>query len=288
MLVGRAGRNGCPQLGAMQIFINLLCLREKTKNPSRQAAAKEKGAESPPLCDQELRKIALPYQGTIFRRPFFFLLLDSFEALSSALCVPSVLLASVLCEPSVAAAAAFAGCSLPVPAAGASGFAGCSLPAPAVAAFPEGSVAGGVAGAVAPLASPAAGGCVDAGAAASGAGVTSAAGAAPPGVTVSTTAVLRAPPGPPSCDLLPPLKMSMPEASDSGSRFGAPFFADATISLCGPERTRASGFFTKPSRCRGALCSAVIHATALGSGCGTGTLNATNLFFAFWAKLESG
>src|ERR1700687_4120817 len=157
MLVGRAGRNGCPQLGAMQIIVELRCLRGTIRNPCRQAAAKEKGAESPPLCDQELRKIALPYQGTIFRRPFFFLLLDSFEALSSALCVPSVLLASVLCEPSVAAAAAFAGCSLPVPAAGASGFAGCSLPAPAVAAFPAGAVAGGVGGAGWPLGSPSAG-----------------------------------------------------------------------------------------------------------------------------------
>src|SRR5258707_6563153 len=98
------------------------------------------------------------------------------------------------------------------------------------------------------------------------------------------------PPVPPSCDLPPPpLNISVADVvSASGSRFGAPDFADAMISPCGAVRTSAKGFFTSPSRLRGVFCSAVIQATALGSGCGTGTLNVTNLPFAFTAKSDSG
>src|SRR5579859_1959955 len=171
------------------------------------------------------------YQGMIFFRPFFFLLLDSFlgSSLPSGFADPSVLLASV---PFVAAESAFAGCSL--------------SEAAAVFGLESSAAVGGFA----TPAAPGAGGCVAAGAvlsplAAAGAAALSgvaagvpsvagadsaAAGAAPPGVTVSTTAVLPAPP-PPSCDLLPPFKISMPESlSDSGCKFGRPLLAEAIIS----------------------------------------------------------
>src|SRR5712672_514262 len=214
------------------------------------AATNEKAGFCP-LFPAPRKCLLLRYQGTTFLSPFFFLLLDSFleSFLSSVLCEASVLLASAPCASPLVAESAFAGCSLPVP----------------LVASVDGLVVGDAAAAsgVDP-AGPGAEGVPSAGVALSVAG-----GATPPGVTVSTTAVFLAPPdpAPPSCDLPPPLNMSVAEVvSASGSSVGAPDFADATISPCGAVRTSASGFFTSPSRLRGVFCSAVIHATALGSG----------------------
>src|SRR6516164_7756862 len=114
-----------------------------------------------------------------------------------------------------------------------------------------------------------------------------------PGVAISTTAVLPGallPPPTPICALPPPVSTSADSApSDSGSIFGAPVFAAVMRSWLGPEWTSAIGpLLTNPGCSRGAAASACIHASALGSGCGTGTPKATSFFLASPTSGESG
>src|SRR5712664_3999966 len=107
----------------------------------------------------------------------------------------------------------------------------------------------------------------------------------PPGVTVATIPV----PVPVFLVWSPPAKMSTPaEVSDSGSNVGFPT-REATCSSCpGPVLKNPRGFLTRLVRGRGAFCSAVIHATAFGSGCGTGAPSAFNRPFASGTRGDSG
>src|SRR5205814_850114 len=149
--------------------------------------------------DQDLRPAAKPYQGKIFFRPFFFLLVDSF--LLSLLDFPSCAAASVLAASLVCPAAAgvspvlLGSAGWPV-AAGVASVLGVVSAVP----FAEFSVVGGAFGspvAAGPASPP------------SVAGVTlSALLVVPlvlPGVTVATIPVVVAP-----CDGLPPLNISIP------------------------------------------------------------------------------
>src|SRR5882672_2413806 len=107
----------------------------------------------------------------------------------------------------------------------------------------------------------------------------------PPGVTVATIPV----PVPDFLVWSPPIKMSTPvDVSDSGSNVGFPT-REATCSSCpGPVLKNLIGFLTRLVLGRGAFCSAVIHATAFGSGCGTGAPSAFNRSFASGTRGDSG
>jgi len=201
--------------------------------------------------------------------PFFFLLLDSFwspESVELELCELSAAVPSAFCAGAEASPAVFES-EVPVVVVVFTGF-----------AFASGA-AGGEAGVAAAFGSPAAPGLAEvpsAGAAAGGSPapleLPSALPVPPlgalPGVTISTTAAFPAPGAdPPKLDRFPGVKMSVAEVlSDSGCRFGAPVRAAATSSVCGPDRTNASGFLIKLSCSRGVFCSATIQACALGSG----------------------
>src|SRR5207249_1693774 len=107
--------------------------------------------------------------------------------------------------------------------------------------------------------------------------------AGPPGTTIATI------PGPvPSIrDGFPPVRMS-PPSSLSGDIVGVPDLAAAYNSCLGVVCTSAKGFKTSGSCFRGEFFSAVIHATAFGSGCGTGAFSAFSLSFAPGTSGESG
>src|SRR5437660_2368665 len=222
----------------------------------------------------DLRPAAKPYQGKIFFRPFFFLLVDSF--LLSLLDFPSCAAASALAASLVCPAAAgispvlLGSAGWPV-AAGVAGVLGVVSAVP----FAEFSVVGGAFGspvAAGPASPP------------SVAGVTLSALLVLPGVTVATIPVVVAP-----CDGLPPLNISIPVSlSESGVIVGFPVVAAARNSCPGPVRIRLSGFSITASRCRGAFCSAVIHATALASGCGIGAPRAFNRLLALGTSGDKG
>src|SRR6266852_2833848 len=116
------------------------------------------------------------------------------------------------------------------------------------------------------------------------------AGAGSPGLTVPTipvVPVLAPAPEPTSAVRPPPERISTPEVvSASGSIFGAPLVAAMCTS--GPLRKRPNARCGRVSRGRGAFCSAVIQATAFGSGCGTGTPKTCSLPLASPARAESG
>src|SRR5262249_26079156 len=78
------------------------------------------------------------------------------------------------------------------------------------------------------------------------------------------------------------------ELPTSAPCFGSPFPPATTFSLPGPVRTSDIGLLKTPGFSRGADASARIHASCLGSGCGTGTLNATSFFLASGTSSESG
>src|SRR5437660_3458657 len=223
----------------------------------------------------DLRPAAKPYQGTIFFRPFFFLLVDSF--LLSLLDFPScAFLAASLVWPAAAGVSSvlLGSPGWPV-AAGVASVLGVVSAVP----FAEFSVVGGAFGSAA-AAGPASPPSV--------AGVTlSALLVVPlvlPGVTVATIPVVVAP-----CDGLPPLNISIPVSlSESGVIVGFPVVAAARNSCPGPVRIRLSGFLINASRCRGAFCSAVIHATALGSVCGVGAPRAFNRLLALGPSGDKG
>ena len=83
--------------------------------------------------------------------------------------------------------------------------------------------------------------------------------------------------------------MSIPASlSDSGVIVGAPVFAAAYNSSLGPVLTSASGLATRESCFRVEFFSAVIHATALGSGCGTGAFSSFSLSLACGTIGDSG
>src|SRR6266478_5452943 len=217
--------------------------------------------------------LAGSYQGTIFRSPFFFLLVDSFF-LSSF--VPFCTLS---CVGAVSALAASPGCAVPA-AASVLGAPSADPVASALPPFAESAAAGGALGSA---------GASELGALPSaGAATFSAAPAVPllpPGVTVATIPV----PVPGFLVWSPPVKISTPDdVSDSGSNVGFPT-REATCSTCpGPFLKNLSGFPSRPVRGRGAFCSAVIHATAFGSGCGTGAPSAFNRSFAAGTRGDSG
>src|SRR5260221_10224143 len=192
------------------------------------------------------------YQGMIFLIPFFFLLVDSLPLSVAAGCVASS--AGV-----VTAAGVFGSEAAAV--GGAAAFGSESV----VAGCP--SVAG--ASTVDPPAAPL------------------------PGVATSMTAVLPTGLEPPAPAIRacppPPVKTSPREVeSVSGCICGGPLRAATIISFPGPVFTMDSGLLIIPGFGRAAFCSACIHANAFGSGCGTGTPNATSLFFASPANGESG
>src|SRR5882724_2352035 len=60
------------------------------------------------------------------------------------------------------------------------------------------------------------------------------------------------------------------------------------LAVPGPVLKNPIGFLTRLVRWRGAFCSAVIHATAFGSGCGTGAPIAFNRSFASGTRGDSG
>jgi hypothetical protein len=240
---------------------------------NERAFVAKKSAARAALCDLhgkfQLRRYT-NYQGTTLRRPFFFLLVDSFWLPESVafcgveLCEPSAFVPAPVCvavEPSPTGLAS----AVPVVVVVFTGFVFAS------------AGAGGAAGVAAALGSPAVPGFAEfpsAGADVVGASSVAFPLAAPPpldalpGVTISTTAAL--PPAgvePPSCDLFPGVKISVAEVlSASGCKFGAPVRAAARSSVCGPDRTSDRGFLIRLSCSRGAFCSATIHACALGSG----------------------
>ena len=72
----------------------------------------------------------------------------------------------------------------------------------------------------------------------------------------------------------------------SGSMCGAPF--SAAMCTSGPLWKIPSPLWARFSLGRGAFCSAVIHASAFGSGCGTGTPNATSFALASASYFERG
>src|ERR1700674_3083582 len=240
--------------------------------PLRDNTKGARNASAPPF-HSPLLVLNGSYQGTIFRSPFFFLLLDSFFLSSFApVWVPSWAgVASALAASlggAAPAAASVLGVPSPVPAT--------SVPPP----FAESVTAGGALGS----------------AGASAFGVLPSVGAAtfsaapavpllPPGVTVATIPV----PVPGFLVWSPPVKISTPaDVSDSGSNVGFPT-REATCSSCpGPVLKNPSGFFTRLVRGGGAFCSAVIHATAFGSGCGTGAPSAFNRSFASGTRGDSG
>src|SRR6267143_1255682 len=216
----------------------------------------------------DVRPAAKSHQGTIFFRPFFFLLVDSFLLLPfvplcgpSGVAEPSILGVSELCPPATGVASVLNAMSA-VPAA-----------------------------VVPPVEFSAADGAFGSGCAAGFASLAPAAGATPsappvvalvlPGVIVATIPV----PEPPIRDWLPPAKTSIPASlSDSGVIVGFPFVAAVRNSFPGPLRISSSGFLMSISRCRGAFCSAVIQATAWGSGCGTDAPSAFNRLVALGTK----
>src|SRR5580658_3279724 len=221
------------------------------------------------------------YQGTSLRNPFFFLLVDSFFW-SPLFCESSVFAASVASLFDSAPATApslFAS----VPVAGASAFAGVSVaPSAAGGFFAGSSLAAGlaVAGAV-----PASFGGSVVPSLSVGATLSDVAAGSDvpptPGVTTAMSPVRAFDP--------PGVSMSIGDTlSDSGCKFGAPFLAATFNSPLGPFDTNASGFLTRLVCGLGVFCSAVIHATALGSGCGTGAPNALSLSFAPGTMPDNG
>lgn len=223
------------------------------------------------------------------RRPFFFLLLDSFLSLPlESFFVAAVESSADFVESAEAGADEFAA---------ASGLGSAAAPVSDLGASLEGEAElGEVAEEVAGAAVDSAGGSF--GASLAGDAVLLApAGAASlvptvspdagvlPGTTVATTPL----PGVPR-EVLPPGVRSSPPAkvSDSGCKFGAPFLAATTISVSGPLFKMPKGFMNKLVCCRGVFCSAVIQARAVGSGCGMGTPKALSLSLAPGTRLERG
>src|SRR6266576_1430660 len=188
--------------------------------PRTDLAPKTRGVRPfltvPRSASPDLRPAPRPYQGTIFFRPFFFLLVDSF--LVSPLdpfCFPSCAGASVLAAslvwPAVAGVSSVLGVASAVP-------------------FAEFSFVAGAFG------SPCA------------AGPASPPPDAPfvlPTFMVATIPVVA----PTPCDGFPPLKTSIPVSlSESGVIVGCPVVAAARNSCPGPVRIRLSGFLTNASR----------------------------------------
>src|SRR5579859_7286404 len=252
--------------------------------------AQIKGARTWPAPRKRIAPAVFSYQGTSFFRPFFFLLLDSFLSLSVLFASPFAGASADLLASSGFAGSAVGAVAAPSAFAGAvaSGFAGVSAVLGAEGAvFGAAPPAAGVAAAGAGCASPVAGGAVTLSVVALppllsptlSAGV-----ALLPTGTVATSAVL--PPG-----VVAPAGFSnspSESASDAGSICGVPLRAATTNSAPGPLCISASGFFTRPGFGRGAFCSAVIHATAAGSACGTGILSDFNLSFASGTSGERG
>lgn len=165
----------------------------------------------------QLSNLRIIYQGTIFLKPFFFLLLDSFCFFPSScdeLVAPSALCELVDESGPFAAPLPFVSpepAALPV--------VGSNVVAPA--SVPVAGVVGVVVSPPDALVGEAVAALPSAGEAASAPPVPSA-GAGPPGVTVSTTAVFAAAPPPrPICAFNPPLKMSVADVlSASGCKLG--------------------------------------------------------------------
>src|SRR5712692_9416324 len=253
--------------------------------PGRRASKKRVRLVAAPYPGSRILSLSL-YQGTILRKPFFFLLVDSLLFLASApfggLLCASVGFAALPSEVAPAAeGSAFASAPVvPVPAA-VEGAAPFVAPPPLVAAGSAGDV-GSLGGSLP------AGGFAELPSA--GAAVFSAPLVVPfelpPAVTVATIPEV-APPAP-IRDCPPLAKISPVEVSVSGCRFGGPVFAAACSSAPGPFFRIPSGFLTRLVRFLGVFCSARIHATALGSACGTGAPSAVSLFFASEASPESG
>src|SRR5216683_1369175 len=218
----------------------------------------------------------------IFFMPFFFLLVDSFLlsplvpfCVASWAVVPSVLAPSAACPVAPGAASVFDPAS--------------DVPAAAVVPFAESLVAAAVFGPVDPVAEFGSGCAAVFGSAASVAGATFSAPPVVPPVLPGTMVATIPVPAPPVRDGLPPVNTSIPVSlSASGVMVGFPNLDADCISCFGPERTSPIGFFMRLSFCLGAFCSAVIHATALGSGCGTGAPCAFNRFFASGTSGDSG
>src|SRR5260370_4583475 len=109
----------------------------------------------------------------------------------------------------------------------------------------------------------------------------------PPVLPVTIVATIPVPV--PTRASFPPVNTSIPASlSASGVIVGFPVLAATRNSCPGPLRTRPMGFLIRLSRCRGAFCSAVIQATALGSGCGTGAPCALSRFLASGTSGDSG
>ena len=107
----------------------------------------------------------------------------------------------------------------------------------------------------------------------------------PPGDTVATIPVVAAP----ILGCAPPVSRSAADiVSDGGCKFGAPLLAAEYNSAVGPLFIIHIGFLNRLVCGLGAFCSAVIHATAVGSGCGIGAPNDFSLSLASYTMLESG
>src|SRR5882724_1356126 len=221
----------------------------------RKLVSRVSEGNMPLLAQISVCRTCTAYQGMIFFSPFFFLLVDSFwgsAVLSAGFAFGSAAVVEPFVPPLVAPLAS-------VPAA-AGGF--------AVSVF---AAAGAVPDAT-PVASPVAAGAVPP-------LVSPLSTVEPPvaplcGVAISTTAVLPGvplPPPAPSCGLPPPVNMSTAlVVSFSGSNCGLPSREEFRSSLSGPLLTIVIGLLSKLGFGRGALTSACIHASALGSACGTG------------------
>src|SRR5580704_1005510 len=235
------------------------------------------------------------YQGTSLRNPFFFLLVDSFLE-SSVPCASPVFAASVAGAVPAAVESPFAS-----PAAGAASlFAGELFAASSLAAALElagaaavGAVVAGVSTVPASFGcSPVAGGVATAsepaGATLSELLVAESAVPACPGTTTPTSAVPAAPP--PAVCFPPGVNKSPPpdNDSDSGCICGVPCCADASSSPVGPLLIKSNGFLYRGVCGLGVFCSAVIQASAVGSGCGTGTPAAFSLSLACGASADNG
>ena len=229
--------------------------------PTDKGRAAFRGSAFSSILPNLCRSVARPYQGISFFNPFF-LLLDSFLLEFASAAAGAVVFVASVAGASAAGASVLA-VSVVVAAPGVAvsvEFAAL----PSVLAVPELSLAPEV--------------------------VSSAlAGFGSPGLTVSTTAgEFDEPPPLPDTRVVrfPPLNVSVPPLSASGSICGLP--AVAVMCTSGPLRIMPIARWTGVSFGLGAFCSAVIHASAFGSGCGIGTPYDFNLSCACGAFFDNG
>src|SRR5579883_2435102 len=223
------------------------------------------------------------YHGTILRSPFFFLLEDSFfgSALPLAFASsPFALSWASVWLPPVLAGSFGGSAAVAVPSGGLA--AGELAEAPGFA----GSVCAALAGGASFGAFESVAGVPSAAEDVLSAELTAGALAALAPFPAATVATIEFPVPPSRC--WPPPPRTSPLDSSSGLMFGVPYRDAAWISALGPGWKSSIGLPISDVRCRGAFCSALIHATAFGSAGGIGCFNSFSRLFASGTNSDSG